>query len=95
MTPDEASRRLIEMTTALTGAAMLIKSETEMIERYLEEARSMDSIGHIIDPTLFNSAERRATDAILRPLVVAARDYLHAYEMIVGSAADALARVKP
>lgn len=95
MTRDEACRRLIEMTTALTGAAMLIKSETEMIERYLEEARSMDSIGPIIDPTLFNSSERRATDAIIRPLVVAARDYLHAYETIVGAAADALGRVKP
>ena len=50
----------------------------------------MDSVGPILDPTLWNSSERRVTEALLTPVYRAASDLIETYD---GSKA-ALEKVK-
>lgn len=91
MTRDE--QRLHSLAATLSTAALLIKAEAETIELYLNEADRMNSVGAILDPTLFMSSERRAADAIMSPIVRAARDYLRAYEMATAAGRSALEKV--
>lgn len=90
----EAEANLSEMTMAIGIAVQALKSQEPMLRRYLDEAESMDSFGPIFDPTLFNSSERRATDAIMRPIVKASLDYLRAHEMATAAAKAALEKLR-
>lgn len=48
----------------------------------------------LLDPTLFNSAERRATAVFLTPIYRAALDFIQAYDTAVASATAALEKVQ-
>ena len=94
MTKEEARRRLDALNSTIHTAVLLIAAERETLEQFFAEARDMDNVGHILDPTLFNSSERRATQAILTPIYTAALDLVRAYEGQVEAAAAAVAKVK-
>jgi hypothetical protein len=77
-TPARAAIRA-ELETALAAigvAAELLAPHRDLFDRYARERRDMDNFGHIVDPTLFKSSERRATDAIVGPCFAIARDFL-------------------
>lgn len=89
-----ARRQLEEATAAISTAAMVLAGVEETLARFMDEKRRMDSIGPILHPTLFNSEERRATEAMLAPLFKAGLDFVQLYKAQLAHAAGALAKVK-
>lgn len=94
LTKEEARAKLDALNTAIHTAVLLVAGERETLERFFAESLSMDIVGPILDPTLFNSGERRATQAILTPIYRAALDLVRAYEGQISAAAAAVAKVK-
>jgi hypothetical protein len=94
MTRQEAIARLDALNRAVATAAVLIEAERETLEQFFVEQERMASAGSVLDPTLFNSSERRAVEATVGPIYRAARDFANAYRHQLGRAADALAKVQ-
>jgi len=88
-----ARQQLDEANVAISTAIVLLNGVKPTLEQFMAEAQRMDSVGPIIDPTLFNSPERRATEAILKPIYKAALDFIQAHEMAVAVAKGALEKV--
>lgn len=80
MTRDEARERLNSLNSMIRTAVLLIKTEHETLDRFLDEARSADSILPILDPTLWMNPERRRAEAVLKPVYEAAAALLTAHE---------------
>lgn len=80
MTRDEAQVRLIALNQAIRTAVLLIGLHRDLLDRFFEEARHFDTLGPILDPTLWNNVERRKTEQILKPVYARAQDLLDAYE---------------
>lgn len=94
MTRDEAKDRLNALNSSIATAVLLIRAEAETLERFFEEKRHMESVGPILDPTLFNSSERRATEALLSPVYEAALDLVRVYDAQILRAKAALEQVR-
>jgi hypothetical protein len=94
MTRDEAQEALHELNGAIGVAVSLIRSQKEILDRFFAESESMASIGPILDPTLFNSSERRAVEALVTPVYRAAQNLLSTYDEQQAKGLDALAKVK-
>ena len=88
-----AKERLARATHAIHTAVMLVKMERATIEAFLDECVRMDSIGPIVDPTLFNNSERRAVSALLEPIFEAALAFVSKYDAQATAAAAALEKV--
>src|SRR5436190_18354894 len=95
MTKDDALAKLEALNQAICTAVFVIKSEQETLDRFFVEQSRMESVGPILDPTLFNNSERRATEALLSPISDAARNIIRIYDMQSARAADALQAVSP
>ena len=95
MDREEARRRLHALNATIKMAVELIRMEKETLDAYFEERRRMDSIGPILDPTLWNSSERRATEAVLTPVYRAASDLLATYDDTAKRGKEALEKVRP
>ena len=93
MTREEAKARLEALNQTIATAVTLIRSEVPTLDQFFAEAQHMDSVGHILDPTLFNDSERRATAALLTPVYTAARDLVRIYDHQVAEAKSALRKV--
>jgi hypothetical protein len=89
---EEARDRLNELNAAIGLAAELIRANADVLDQFFAEKASMDSVGPILDPTLFNSSERRAIEAVLEPVYEAARDFVRAYDVQIAAARAALAK---
>lgn len=90
---EETRMRLDELNSTLATCALLIKSHQEVLDQFFDEAEHMASVGPILDPTLFNSSERRATEALLTPIYKAARDFVLTYDEQIAKAKTALGKV--
>lgn len=94
MTRAGAEEALVRLNAAIATAAMVIDGEKETLDRFFTEQRSFDSVGPILDPTLWNNSERRATEALLTPIYRAAREFVRAYNAQAELARRALDEVK-
>lgn len=94
MTKEEAKQRLHALNAAIATAVAVIKMEKATLDAFFEEQRSMDSVGPILDPTLWNSSERRVTEALLTPVYRAASDLVETYDGTVERSKAALEKVK-
>lgn len=94
MTREEAKAALDAANRAITTAVLLVKVEMETIERFLDEKRLMESIGPILDPTLFRDSEREAVSALMGPIYKSARDFVRFYDAHIAGSATALAAVR-
>lgn len=94
MTREEARRKLDELNACIATSVQLIEANQETLDAFFAESASMASVGPILDPTLFNSSERRATEAILTPIYRVARDLVVAYHGQAEVAQAALAKVR-
>lgn len=90
----EAKAKLEELNAAISTAVLLIKSQGDTLTQFFHESRQMDSVGPILDPTLFNSSERRATEALLKPVYEAVQRFVDTYDRQIEAAQSALARVR-
>lgn len=90
----EASEHLSRAAHAVRTAVLLLKMEMPTIQAFLKESRDMDNFGHITDPTLWRSSERRAADAIVSPLFKAAVALVAVHDEHLAKARDALERVR-
>lgn len=80
MGKEEAKARLHALNAAILTAVELIRAEKETLDAFFEERQRMDSIGVMLDPTLWMNPERRATEAILTPVYRAAGDLVRVYD---------------
>ena len=94
MTKEEARAKLDALNAVISTAVMLIAGERETLDQFIAEQESMNSVGPLLDPTLFNSSERRTVEAIVTPIYSAARELVRAYEAQICKAAAALQKVK-
>lgn len=93
MTREEAEEALCRLNAAIATAVLVINGEKEVLDRFFAEQRSFDTIAPILDPTLWNSSERRATEALLSPIYKAAKNLIVIYDAQTSRAAKALAEV--
>ena len=80
MTQEEAKAALHAAMNAVRDAAELLRPHAGLFAAYQRERESMDSMGPIIDPTLWKSTERRETDAIVGPIFDGAQNFLRIVE---------------
>ncbi|WP_127144091.1 hypothetical protein [Pelagibacterium montanilacus] len=92
-TKAEAAERLQALNLAISTAVTLIRSEQETLDQFFAESANMDSVGPILDPTLFNSAERQTTEAIFKPIYASARQLIEVFDRQVADAQAALEKV--
>ncbi|WP_449255158.1 hypothetical protein [Bosea sp. (in: a-proteobacteria)] len=93
MTVAEAREQLLRLGQDISLAVMVLRPHAELIHRYQQERRDMESIGHIINPTLYRSSERQATDAVMAPIYDEALRFIETYDRQCAAAQDALAKV--
>ncbi|MDI7864334.1 hypothetical protein MRS76_20555 [Rhizobiaceae bacterium n13] len=86
-------RQIEEANAIISTVALLLGGSRETFEQFMLESERMDSVGAILNPTLFMSSERRATEALLKPLYRAALDFLRTHDRVIGEARAALDKV--
>lgn len=74
-------------------AVHFLQPHRALFDEFMRESRSMESIGPIVDPTLFMSSERRATEAMLKPLYQGAIDFLTTHDQQIARVRAALEKV--
>ena len=89
----EPSEKLQSAAQAISTAVIVLKMEQPTFEAMIEECRDMEDFGHIVNPTLYNSSERKAVSALLEPLFKSAIAFIAAYEAHIAQARAALAKV--
>ena len=68
--------KLVALNTATDKAALLMRPHAATIAQFEEERRHFESVGPFLDPTLWNSAERRRVSELLAPVYAAAGAFL-------------------
>lgn len=87
-------QELHDATAAISLCATVLGAHRDLLERFMKELRDMENFGHIVDPTLFMSSERRATEAILKPLYQAALAFLDEHDRQIAATRKALEKVR-
>lgn len=92
----------IELRAALAAIGMcadVLYLHRDLLRRFIAESRHMDSVGPILDPTLWMNPERQKTDAAIRPLAEQTLSWLAAVDRakaaIAGASSDMLPKTQP
>jgi hypothetical protein len=80
LTRADARRQLLEFNASLATAYLLLKPFEALVDQFMREGRDMGSFGPFINPTLFMDPERRATEALLKPIYRSAAQFIKIYE---------------
>lgn len=78
MSPEQARAALADLNATIAFAAQMLEQQRDMLSRFFYEQERMDSIGAILDPTLFMSVERRKAEDVLSPVYRAALKFIDA-----------------
>jgi len=89
----DVKAELNAMTAAISTAVLVMRPYLPLMHEYKRERQKMESIGPIVAPSLFMSAERQAVDAVIWPMIDAATRFIAEYETQVERSADALAKL--
>lgn len=76
MTREEAKAALDDVNVRIGLAREILKPAETMIAQYLKERTRFESIGPILDPTLWKNPERQAVEKMLTPLYEAAQTFI-------------------
>lgn len=87
MTRAEAEARLNAANQTIATAVLLLESQRDLMQQFLNETRHADSIMPIVDPTLWMNPERQRAKAVTLPVYQAALALLDAYARGAGEAA--------
>jgi hypothetical protein len=93
LTREGAREQLLELGAALSTAYLLLKPFEPLILQFQRESRDMDSVGAILNPSLFMDPERRATEAVLKPIYDEALRFVQIYEAQRDRSVKALGKV--
>lgn len=94
MTKEEAKAALDDALRSTGAAREMIRSVEPTLARFMVEARRMESIGPILDPSLFNSSERRATEAMVKPFFEMALSFVERHDRQMETVKAALEKVQ-
>ncbi len=86
-------QQLMEATAVLATCRQFMESIRPTMEAFMEESRHMESFGPIVDPTLFNSSERRAAEALIKPIFESGLAFLRTYDVQTSAGKAALEKV--
>lgn len=89
----DARERLELANAAIAAAAAVLEPHRALFDEFMRESEMMESVGPIIDPTLYKSSERVATEAVLEPIYQGAIDFLNTYQRQVARLREALEKV--
>jgi hypothetical protein len=93
-TIEEAREMLASAANAAQMAAHMLRPHLALFAQFRQEAQLMDSVGPILNPTLFKSSERAATQAFLAPIFDEAERFVRTVDRQTKSAREALEKVK-
>jgi hypothetical protein len=91
---DTVRQELAEAAQAISMAGHILRPHLPLIERYRKERDLVDSVGPIINPSLYKSSERQATDAIMAPIFQAAAAFVAILDDQTRRAREALEKVR-
>lgn len=94
MTKEEAKAALDEALRSIGAAREIIRVVEPTLRRFMEESRRMDSVGPILNPTMFNSSERRATEAMVKPFFAMALTFVDQHQRQMETVKAALEKVR-
>lgn len=94
MTKDEAKEALDGALMSIGAARELIRSVEPTLTRFMVEAQRMESVDPILNPTLFNSSERRATEAMVKPFFEMAMVFVQRHDQQMAIVKAALEKVR-
>ena len=94
MTKEDAKAELNAAAAAVATAVMVLQPHLGLFDRFEAERRRMENFGSVLNPSLFNSSERRAVEALLAPMFLASADLVRNYRAQVKRSAEALAKVR-
>lgn len=94
MTKDEAKAALDGALMSIGAAREMIRAVEPTLAQFMVEAQRMESVGPILDPTLFNSSERRATEAMLKPFFEMALAFVQRHDQQMAIVKAALEKVQ-
>lgn len=89
----DARERLEAANAAIAMAAHLLQPHRALFDEFMRESWLMESVGLVVDPTLYKSPERRATADVLEPVYRGAIDFLNTYERQTARLREALEKV--
>ena len=93
MTKEDAKAELNAAAAAVATAVMVLQPHLGLFDRFEAECRRMENFGAVLNPSLFNSSERRAIEA-LGSMFLASADLVRNYQAQVKRSAEALAKVR-
>ncbi|BCW88028.1 hypothetical protein sos41_11660 [Alphaproteobacteria bacterium SO-S41] len=93
-TKEDAREALLQAGASISAAVAILAPHMPLFDQFEAEERDMENFGHIIDPTLYRSSERRAAAALMSPIFKAARAFVNALETQSANAREALEKVR-
>jgi hypothetical protein len=94
LTKEQARAALDDPLKSIGVAREIIRAVEPTLARFMVEARRMESVGPILDPTLFNSSERRATEAMVKPFFEMALAFVERHDRQMETVKAALEKVQ-
>ncbi len=91
MTIEQAREAMLQANASIRTAIELLRPHLPLFEAFAAEQRNMESIGHIINPTLYRSSERRAVADAVGPIYEHACRLVETFDTKAGELANRVA----
>jgi len=89
----QLKQELSDAVGAAQVAANLLRGSLPLMQEFLIESRRMETVGPVLAPSLYMDSERRATEAVVKPVFEAAVRYVADFDNAVERARLALEAV--
>lgn len=88
MTIEQARNAMLEANASIRTAIALLRPHLPLFEAFAAEQRNIESIGPIINPTLYRSSERRAVADAVGPIYEQACRLVETFDTKTGDLAN-------
>lgn len=89
----QEKQELNEAVGATQVAVNLLRGSLPLMQEFLIESTQMESVGPVLAPSLYMDSERRATEAVVKPIFEAAVKFVADFDNAVERARSALETV--
>lgn len=89
---EERRAALHAASLALSAATGILRPHLPLFEQFKREQADMENFGHIFDPTLYRSQERREVAAVMAPLYEAAQRLVETFDAQINAVIEQAAK---
>jgi len=89
---EERRAALHAASLALSAAAGILRPHIPLFEQFKREQADMENFGHIFDPTLYRSQERRDVAGVMAPLYEAAQRLVETFDAQINAVIEQAAK---